>query len=83
MGIATIIMAQSGAGMQSSYGAAGPMMGQIQGMNNYNQQFGGRNVMGSGQRPSQPKIPMQPRGASQPSWGGRLVGMAQNFLRRL
>ncbi len=72
-------MAGYAAGMQQ-YGNAGPAMARIQGLNNFNQQFGGRNVMGAGQRAAQPR-PAQAPGMFSNAWFGNLMGQAGRYLR--
>jgi hypothetical protein len=76
-------MAGYAQGMQQ-FGNAGPAMGRIQSLNNFNQQFGGRNILGAGQRPAQP---MQPQMGQQPflsnGWFGNMLGQAQRYLGRI
>ncbi len=76
-------MAGYAQGMQQ-FGNAGPAMARIQGLNNFNQQFGGRNVLGAGQQPAQPRLPQQPMqqpGFLSNAWFGNLAGQAGRFLK--
>lgn len=63
----------------AGYGQANSVMGDINRMNNYNQQFGGRSVVGSGQKPAQPR---GQTGQSKP-WYSNMMGSAQRFLQRI
>lgn len=56
-----------------------PVQGDIQRMNNYNQQFGGRSVYGSGQKPAQPR---GQSGQGKP-WYSNMYKSAQRFLQKL
>jgi len=61
------------------YGNAGSAMRQIQNLNNFNQQFGGRNVLGAGQKPAQPRQGQAPILSN--AWFGNMLGSAQRYLR--
>ena len=74
-------MAGYAQGMQQ-WGNAGPAMARIQSLNNFNQQFGGRSVLGAGQKPAQPR-PVQggKPGVLSNAWFGNMLGQAQRYLR--
>ena len=71
-------MAGYAQGMQQ-WGNAGPAMARIQSLNNFNQQFGGRSVLGAGQKPAQPRQGQAPMLSN--AWFGNMLGSAQRYLR--